>query len=285
MMARVGFISFIIGLNIFCLADGLRAQIIDDFSDGNFDKLPMWTSSKTSGEDDYIVLEERLRSNGPAATSAIWISTAGEPTFINGILTWQFDLEYDQAPSGANNLRIYFGANMTDLSVLPSGYYVQLGQSGSDDGIDFYKTTSSDPLISDSEPSVSASIDLSIRLTRTETGKWTLFKSEPGSVDFTTVGTVVDTEVELGDHFGFLVNHTSSRNESFFFDNVILPFPDNIPPSLLKARIESDQNVMLTFSEQLDTNSSENPLNYFLSSIGNPVSSQLDSNTVVLGFT
>ncbi|MEM7107284.1 MAG: lamin tail domain-containing protein, partial [Bacteroidota bacterium] len=46
-----------------------------------------------------------------------------------------------------------------------------------------------------------------------------------------------------------------------------------------------DQNVMLTFSEQLDTNSSENPLNYFLSSIGNPVSSQLDSNTVVLGFT
>ncbi|MEM8567016.1 MAG: lamin tail domain-containing protein [Bacteroidota bacterium] len=284
-MARVGFSSFIITVIVFCAANLLNGQIREDFSDGNFDQLPAWISSQFSGKDDYTVVEGQLRSDGPSATSSIWISTSGLPTFIDGTLVWEFQVEYDQAPSNSNNIRIYFGSDKADLSDSPQGYYIQLGESGSDDGIDFYKTTSTEPLILDPEPSVSTSINHIIRLTRNETGKWTLYKSESGGSDFVIIGTITDIEIELGNHFGFLVNHTSSRNASFFFDNVILPFPDDIPPSLLDVRTLDGQRIVLEFSEELDLRTAEDPLTYVLSSIGNPISADLDSNTVVLRFT
>ncbi|MEM9297591.1 MAG: lamin tail domain-containing protein [Bacteroidota bacterium] len=285
MMARVGFSSFITLLSVFCLPGAINGQVIDDFSDGNFDQLPTWTSSQLSGKADYTIVEGRLRSDGPSATNSIWVSTSGSPTFINGNLTWQFDVEYDQAPSGSNNIRIYFGSDNEDLSDTPTGYYIQLGESGSDDGIDFYKTTSTHPLISDPEPSVSESVDLTIRLTRSEMGQWTLYKGERGSNDFLVVGIITDAEIGISDHFGFLVNHTSSRNDSFFFDNVMLPFPDDIPPSLLDVTTSDQQIIVLEFSEELERISAENPVNYFLASIGNPTSVGLNLNTVMLSFS
>ncbi|MEM1407873.1 MAG: lamin tail domain-containing protein, partial [Bacteroidota bacterium] len=247
--------------------------------------MPEWISSEVSGKDDYAIIDGRLRSDGPTAAAGIWISTSGSPTFINGSLTWQFNVEYDQAPSGSNNIRVYFGSDKADLSDSPSGYYIQLGESGSDDGIDFYKTTSTEPLILDTESSVSAFVDHTIRLTRNETGKWTLYKIESESGDLVIVGTITDTEIDVGDHFGFFVNHTSSRNTSFFFDDVILPFPDNIPPSLVHVSTPDDKSVVLEFSEELDPNTAEDPLTYVLSSIGNPTSAELDSNTVIVRFS
>ncbi|MEM6360266.1 MAG: lamin tail domain-containing protein, partial [Bacteroidota bacterium] len=97
--------------------------------------------------------------------------------------------------------------------------------------------------------------------------------------------TITDTEIGISDHFGFLVNHTSSRNDSFFFDNVMLPFPDDIPPSLLDVTTSDQQIIVLEFSEELERISAENPVNYFLASIGNPTSVGLNLNTVMLSFS
>ncbi|MEM9856309.1 MAG: lamin tail domain-containing protein [Bacteroidota bacterium] len=258
---------------------------MEDFSDGNFDQRPVWISSQFSGKDDFVIFNGRLRSDGPDATSGIYISTAGNPTFIESMLTWQFDVEYNQAPSGSNNIRVYIGADTPDLLGTVSGYYIQLGESGTDDGVDFYRTTSNDPLIVDAAPSISGAVNLTIRLTRTETGEWSLYRSEPGSDKFDLVGTVVDTEIIIGEHFGFLINHTSSRNDDYFFDNVLLPFPDNIPPTLESVAVINDRSIALQFSEELEATSAENIDNYTSPSFGNPAMANLDSNQVTLRFT
>ena len=69
----------------------LNAQIIEDFSDGT----PLtWSGSQVSGTDDFLILLEELRSNGPSASSTIFISTPLNIDFTNNDVSWTFKIRY-----------------------------------------------------------------------------------------------------------------------------------------------------------------------------------------------
>ena len=46
-------------------------------------------------------------------------------------------------PSSSNNSKIYLSANNSDLSLVTDGYYLQLGESGSNDAIRLFKLDNS----------------------------------------------------------------------------------------------------------------------------------------------
>ncbi|MEP2773623.1 MAG: lamin tail domain-containing protein [Fulvivirga sp.] len=257
------------------------AQINEDFSDGDFTTDPAWTSSNESGAgSDWLITTNELQSNGPAASTDIWLSTAGTNGFAASLTQWEFKARYlTSGPSSSNRITIFLVSDKSDLTDNPQGYYIQLGETGSDDGIDFYKTTSATPLIADPNPSVSSGIDANIRVTRSLEGEWTLEADPNGGTSFSTIGTVTDTEITTGDNFGFLVSHTSTRNEDFYIDDITVDFTDVVAPSISSVNVISSNELDILFSEEVEITSSEDISNYTVNNgIGNPTTVTLDAS-------
>lgn len=276
--------KLIFTIYIICCAFITWAQVTDEFTDGDFTHGPEWTASSISGEADFIINPSfELQSNGPSASAGIWISTAGDPTYINGLLTWQFDVRYTNSPSSSNYIEIFLFSSKVDLSDNPAGYYLRLGESGSGDGIDLFKTTSATPIVEDPMATVASGIDITLKVTRDNEGLWTVFYDEGSG--FQTVGSAIDTEFIPEGHFGFVVHHTSSRNSGFFFDNITLPFPDETPPQVLVAHFLSANELGVLFSKEIDESTAINTSNYSLSEIGNPDGITYFEDSVVLNFS
>jgi len=261
----------------FIISHTTSAQLTDDFSDGNFTSNPSWFSSNVSGGDDFTIINETLRSDGPSSTATIWISTSANPDINGGITTWSFTTTYQNAPSGSNNLRVYLMSDQEDLTATTQGYYIQLGESGTDDGIDLYKTGTTTPIIEDFQSLVSSVIEVNVKVTRTEAGEWTLEADPSGGTNYITIGTATDTEYTSSNYFGFLVNHTSTRNQAFYFDDVEISSTAG-PPQINDIAIISDSQIDISFSESLNITSAEQVANYSVDqNIGSPISATLDN--------
>ncbi|ELR72948.1 hypothetical protein C900_00909 [Fulvivirga imtechensis AK7] len=264
-------------------------QISDNFSDGEFTSNPAWSSSNNSGNgSDFLVTAGELQSNGPSANSTIWLSTAGIPDLSAGVVVWEFKARYGSAPSSTNNIEIFLASDQSDLGNNPAGYFVRLGKSGSEDGIDLFKTSSSTAIIADPNASVASGIDVNIRITRDAFGFWTLEADASGGTTFTLIGSAIDTEFVTGPHFGFKVKHTSTRNTSFFFDDVLVSVTDVSPPAITQVDVISETELAVTFSEALSQSTAEDITNYLVDhEIGQPTEAELDdmSNTVHLTFS
>ncbi|MCP4457427.1 MAG: hypothetical protein GY816_05280 [Cytophagales bacterium] len=257
-----------ISLCVLSISVCLYAQIKEDFEDGNLsDGTPLtWSPSQISGGDDFAIVSGELNSNGPSATSTIFVSSSQSIDFINNDVIWTFKVRYTGGvPSSSNYVEVYLISDIPNLSTSPNGYYIRLGESGSADGIDLFKTNSSTAVIADESNLIAASLDAHIRVTRTGTGGWTLEADAAGGNSFAPIDSVNDTDFTSGDYFGFLVRHSSTRNQSYFFDDftqTITPIPDTTPPNLSGVSTISSTAVDITFNEDVDQTTAENSANY-----------------------
>ncbi|MTI20563.1 hypothetical protein E1176_05985 [Fulvivirga sp. RKSG066] len=266
-----------------------QAQFVDDFSDGDFTNNPTWVSSNESGAGtDFQVSGGQLQSNGPTATSTLYITTSN--TFSEELnTTWQFKVVYNNAPSSSNSVKVFLVSDRENLKDSPVGYYIQLGESGSGDGIDLYKTSSGTPIIEDPTASISSVINVHIKVTRSSAGDWKLEADTSGGNSFLTIGEGIDTEFQSGSHFGFLVKHTSTRSQDFFFDDVSVTTVDNVPPKLEEILVLDENSIEIQFSEKVDQASALTTTNYFVDKgVGSPNSATYngnDSTRVKLSFS
>ena len=252
-MARVLLFIFSVASNI------VFSQTTDDFNDGAFaDGNPLtWVSSQTSGGDDFIVTNGEIQSAGtPSMNGDIYLSTNLGIDFTNNDAVWTFKARYAEgAPSGGNRIEIYFISDVADVTGTPVGYYIGMGESGTGDGIDFFKTNSRETLINDTNDLVGSGIDTHVRVTRTIAGLWTLEADASGGDTFTTIGTVIDTDFISGDFFGFYVKHSSTRFDDFFFDDftiALTPSVDTAPPTIQAVTAISATQVDVRFNENMD---------------------------------
>ena len=259
-------------------------QITEDFQDGDFaDGRPLsWSPSQISGSDDFAIISGELNSNGPSSTNKIFISSNQSIDFANSDVVWTFKVRYEGgAPSTNNSVEVYLMSDVADLSSTPNGYYIRLGENGSGDGIDLFKTNSRTAIVNDGGDLIANSLDTHIRATRTSTGDWTLDADTTGGSSFSTIGTITDTDFTSGDNFGFLVNHSSTRNQSYFFDDFTLTvtsIPDTAPPSVSGASAISTTSVDVAFNEDLDQVTSEDPSNYSINGGISVISAQRDAS-------
>lgn len=239
----------------------LSAQISDDFSDGDFSVNPTWSGSSSV----YTIngsFELQL-SNSIAAIS--YLSTPHGLTTLDN-KEWKFWTRQSFSPSGANYGRVYLTANSADLSTDPDGFYIQLGEAGSNDAVRLFKceTGVHTELAAGPLGQIASSFAIGVRVLRDNVGNWTVFVDAAGGENYTQIGSAMDATILMGTHFGIFNEYTVSNATGFYYDNFYIgdEILDFNPPVLLSATAINADLIDVLFDEALDQTSAELLVNY-----------------------
>lgn len=265
-------------------------QFFDDFSDGDFSNNPTW-----SGEVDTFQVDGSfmLQSQGDStASDELYLAT---PNSMINTTVWQFLVRLDFQPSTTNKVRVFLVSDVNNLEGNLNGYFLQVGETGSNDSLDFYiKSGGTETKLGTGSKSCftsSSSNNVRIRVSRDNSGNWTVESDCSGGFNFTSELALTNNTHTSTSWFGFFCDHTSTRWNKFFFDDVYVggPIADTIDPTLTSAAATSATNVDVYFSEPVDLTTSETEANYTVNNgIGIPdvaTRDLTDSTLVHLTFT
>lgn len=252
------------------------AQLIDNFSDGNFTINPAW-----SGEvSEFIVnTSGELQLNAPdAGTSELYT-----PVTLADSCEWGFYVNMDFAPSNTNLLRIYLQA---DDSVLTSSkaYFLEVGETGNLDAFKFFRQdgAGNNLLLGSFTPGSMANqpAKARVKVMRDKSGQWVFYTDYAGGSNFNKELEISDNTYKGGyQFFGIYCLYTATRKDKYFFDDIAVktPVPDVVPPNLVSWQIISAKSIDLYFDEPLEKSSAENTGNFSTNNgIGQASSASLD---------
>lgn len=268
-------------LSLICLLSGsLLAQFTDDFSDGNIDG---WSGNP----EKFEILNESLHLNDLSETSPAYLSN---PVATQGATEWEFFINMDFDPSNNNNGQIYLRSNIANLTEDLNGYYVKIGENGSEDGIDLYVQNggSSEQIIDGTAGTSSTDPNFKVRVVVDEASNWEIFYDPDNSGNWISQGTVMDDTYNTGNFIGLLCKYTSSNSDAFYFDDFYVDpvYVDNESPEIIGVSTLDANSVQITFSESVALADAENTANYSIDGLGNPSMAMLEANStsVVLFF-
>lgn len=268
---------------------GMKGQFTEDFS---LPSLSAWSGDTTK----FRVQAGRLQLFDPAPGSAneAFLSLSA-PTSREASTRWEFLAVQEFSASTSNYARIYLAADNPSLLLAQNGYYVQIGGiTGADDALELYRLDNGVPtlLIRGTAGAVGgARAEVRARLNRDTAGAWTLFADYSGGRDFKPEGQASDPSHYQGPFFGPACKYSSTRGQSFFFDDFLADplYQDNTPPALIETVFQSPTSLRLRFNEPLSQASASDPLHYLLDPGGiRPVSagwSPDDPALVLLSFS
>ncbi len=282
----LGMIRIALFCVLYCCPVLAFCQLEDDFSDGNLTANPAW-----QGDLDSFTVNASLEMQLMATASGQ--SSIFAPLNIPDSVVWAFYLRMDFAPSGTNRLKIYLQADDANLPSA-SGYYLEVGESGSEDALRLYRqdaatasllaTASSGTM--GTEPAVAR-----LQISRSGQGVWRLAADYSGGQQLVEEFVVTDNTYGSGaSFFGFECHYSSTRKDKFFFDDIAirLLLPDTEAPVLLEATAISANQLDVSFDETLQAAAAEQVSNYFVDGgIGSPSTAMLDAadpSLVHLGF-
>ncbi len=262
------------------------AQVTDSFTDGDFTSNPAWSGDDAKFE---VNAAKQLHLNAPAVTDTAFISTSN--SLMNDI-EWDFFFIMDFSPSSSNYLKVFLASDQPNLKQPLNGYFLKMGEDGSNDGIDLYLKQGSTEtlLISGIDGHVSANTNsISVKVTRDASGNWAVYSDITGGINYSLEGSATDNTVATTAWFGFMCKYTSTRSTSFYFDNIYVgpPVVDVTPPELVSITPLSSTQLDVLFSEAVEQAGAENESNYFVSNgVGNPSSAIRDGlNTSLVHLT
>ncbi|NUO01235.1 MAG: lamin tail domain-containing protein [Saprospiraceae bacterium] len=253
----------------------LTAQLSDDFSDGDFSANPQWFGE--TGK--FVVTAEELQLNdlAPASnnTASLYLSA---PTSTQDSTTWECYVRMIFAASASNYARLYLAASSEDFTGPLNGYYLRIGgSSGSTDAVQLFRQdgATSTLLLSGVPGGVGGDpVTVRVRVTRSVAGEWTLWTDYSGGNNFQAETTATDATHAIGQYFGVVCYYTTTRAQSFFFDDVrITPlYLDNQPPVLTSVQTPAPNRIIASFNEPLGVASISEEANFLVSGIGTPTS-------------
>jgi copper(I)-binding protein len=259
-------------------------QMFENFTDSNFTTNPTW-----SGDDIYFIINpnKELQSNGPQATSTLYLST---PNTLMDSAEWNFYVRLDFNPSSTNYVRIYLTSDQQNLGVNLNGYFVQFGEAGTaPDSLDIFRQSGSTvtKVVTGCMTSSGANA-VRVKILRSNSGGvWQVYADCSGGTNYSFEGQFTDNTYTTTNHFGFHCRYsTASRYNMYYFDDISIAqiVADTVKPIVQSVNVISSSLVDVKFSEAVDLTSAQNTLNYFIDGgIGNPQSAQRDitDNTLV----
>lgn len=250
-------------------------QLQDNFSDGNISANPTWVGDLSN----FIVNSNlELQLMAPSAGQSKLFTN---PVIEQDTTYWRGKLKMDFAPSATNLLRIYL--QMDDTTALASGYFIEMGENGSNDAIKFFRQdTGKVKLIGYCKLGAMANAPSIVSYEiRKINGNWSF------STDYTGGNSLQKDSIFFDDHYkgnnykwtGIYCLYTDTRKDKFFFDDFYIggPLNDKIPPQLLNIQLIDNKTIKLIFDEPLELNSIKNLANYSVdNSIGNPIAATLN---------
>ncbi len=229
-----------------------------------------------------------LNSNGPQASSAIYLSTAN--TLIDSV-EWNFLLRVDFNPSSTNQVKVYLVSDQSNLRGSLNGYYVQFGEAGTaPDSLDIFLqngTTSTKVFTGVTGIMTSATTNsVRIKIVRYTGGNWQVFSDATGGTNFIPEGTFTDNSITSTSWFGVVCKYsTTSRYNLYYFDDFSIAqlVADTIKPTVTNVSVLSSTAIDVKFSEVVEINSAQTLSNYSVdNSIGNPSSAVRDGSDLSL---
>ena len=243
------------------------SQVNDDFTDGDFTLNPTWTGSNAS--EDFVVINNRIRSNSTTASSSFYISTANSLAIK---CRWEFWLNLQLSTSGANYTDVYLISDKTDLKASSiNGYFVRIGNT--EDEISLYKRSGSSANISKLIDGINGSVGSSnniarIRVSRDSLGLFTLERALGANSTYLSEGSFNDLTYINTIAFGILIQQSSaSFFQKHFFDDFKIEaiLNDTIPPRLNALTVLDSLRLELNFTEPMDSLSVMNINNIHIS--------------------
>jgi hypothetical protein len=261
-----------------------RAQLNENFNDGNFTSNPTWVGNTS----DFIVnAAMQLQSNNTVANSFYYLSTSNT---LATSAQWDFYVQLAFNTSSANFVDVYLTASGSDITQpATTGYFVRIGNT--DDEISLYRKEATGNVVEiiDGVNGVlnTSNNVMKIRVTRSNTNVFTLSRDLSGTgTSYVTEGTVTDATYTTSSFFGILVRQsTASFFQRHYFDDIeIKPFvPDVTPPAIVSATATSVNTLDVLFNEPVDLATSQNTANYSANNgIGNPTAAVRDATNTSL---
>ena len=244
------------------------AQIFDDFNDGDFTQNPQWIGN----HELFKVNTSAQLQLDDNKEGAAYLSCDNEPIED---MEWRCWIKLSFSPSTNNNARFYLISDEQNLSLPLNGYFLQLGESGSDDAIELFRQDGTDiiSVCRGINGTISSSFEIRIKVTHSKSGVWKVYSDLLGGEDFKLEAEGLDTTHSTTSNLGIYCKYTSSNSTKMYFDDVYYgPYIiDAEPPILQHISVESDSTLSLLFNENINPISALNTINYIVDNgIGNP---------------
>ncbi|SNS54726.1 Lamin Tail Domain [Ekhidna lutea] len=256
----------------------IKAQVTDDFSDGDFTATPTWSGTSSFGVDDpYEIVEadNQLRSQNldmGSGTRVTYLSTSDALDLSSSTAEWalRFRLDFNQPGSESTNSnntsRVYLMSNSADLSGDLNGYYIELRYPDSDiNEVRLHRqdgSSSTELTLSGTIQPLTSKAFVDVLVTRSEVGLWEL------EVNSVSQGAVTDNTYSTSSHFGVQVRYTANtRDNGFYFDDfatTVTPVADTDPPIIQSVTAISDTQIDIQFNENVDETTAQTTNNYSL---------------------
>lgn len=262
----------------------LTAQVYDDFEDGDFTKDPTWTGT----QDKFKVNGNFQLQLNDTVAGLSYLSTASS---MASDAEWHFWVKLSFSPSSNNNARFYLVSDQEEVTGSLDGYFLQLGEAGSNDAIELFRQQGEDvvSVCRGTDGFVSSSFTIRIKVTRDGQGIWKVFADPSGGENFQPQCEGTDNMFTQTGYIGVYCKYTKSNSSKMYFDDVYAgpQIIDTLPPDLISLVAGTDTTLQLYFSEVLDKEDAEIAGNYKVSdNIGNPVQAKLNAeNSTVVNLT
>jgi len=258
------------------LATTTSAQWSDDFGSG---ALMNWSGDTA----DYIVNgDSQLQLNASDAGESLIFRSS---TISADTISIGFYHLLDFSPSNNNQSRIYLTLDSDDITTA-SGYYIEIGENGSDDGLDFYYLNSgSEELIASASMGALSTEPAVVRVLINvyPDGLWSINTDYAGDASPALDLEFVDDRFKFsqGLFFGLFCKYSASRADKFFFDDFFVKAfeADKDGPIITNAEVASANTLNITFNEPVESSSALSTSNYQVDNqLGNPASISSTSN-------
>lgn len=258
------------------LATTTSAQWSDDFGSG---ALMNWSGDTA----DYIVNgDSQLQLNASDAGESLIFRSS---TISADTISIGFYHLLDFSPSNNNQSRIYLTLDSDDITTA-NGYYIEIGENGSDDGLDFYYLNSgSEELIASASMGALSTEPAVVRVLINvyPDGLWSINTDYAGDASPALDLEFVDDRFKFsqGLFFGLFCKYSASRADKFFFDDFFVKAfeADKDGPIITNAEVASANTLNITFNEPVESSSALSTSNYQVDNqLGNPASISSTSN-------
>lgn len=266
-------------------------QLNESFDEPEFENYAQWSGMTTEFQ---VNSDNHLQLNATLAGQSFVV--AGFPAESLDDKEWRLWIKQGFSGSDNNQSRYYLTTNGnalaysgTTASAGVQGYFLRFGEGGSSDAVRLFRDDgagNSTLVLSGVEAAIASSFEINLKITRNQTGLWSLYADYGGGEFFQLQGTATDATYDTGTGVGIICNYTASNIANFRFDNLYFGpiITDNQPPQALSAIALSSNTVEVTFSEAIDLATGGNPLSYFLQGQGVPESVVPNGSAVILEF-
>jgi hypothetical protein len=266
---------FLLPLFLIVWHTDIYAQLLENFSDGNFTSNPEWIGNTSQ----FIVSPElQLQSNGDTTSASnreIYLSTANES--INNT-QWEFFVNPKVSTSSNNRMDVFLTSDISTLTGDNKGYFVRIGGTPDEvalfrkdgTGIETYVIIGINSVINSSSTNPTK-----VKVTRTAAGLWTLFADYDGTgALYEIIGSANDVTYTQSAFAGVVVRYSSSNRQKYYADDFYIGpiIVDNTPPAVSSIKVLSSTTLELRFNENVSLTTAQATENYLANNnLGEPI--------------